>query len=142
MDEYGLIPESIPVLVKKHRIRMEFVNPTFQNPTGITLSLSRRKELLRICESLHLPIVEDDPYGALTLDDCTSPLPLAALHQGSGQVLYCGSLSKTVAPGLRIGWIIGPTNVIDRLADAKEQIDFGTSIISQQVAHTFMEVGA
>lgn len=142
MDEYGLIPAYIPTLVMKHRVRMLFVNPTFQNPTGTTLTMRRRMELLRLCELLRLPIVEDDPYRALTFDGSTPPLPLAAMSNGSGQVLYLGSLSKTVSPGLRIGWVIGPTKVIDRLADAKVQMDFGTSVITQQIAQEFMRSGA
>lgn len=141
MDEHGLIPGSIPSLVKKHRIRMVFVNPTFQNPTGTTLPLERRRELLEICETFRLPIVEDDPYGALNFDGHVPPPSLITMAKGSSQVLYLGSLSKTVAPALRMGWMIGPTNVIDRLADAKQQMDFGTSAISQQIVQVFMESG-
>ncbi|GMA61044.1 PLP-dependent aminotransferase family protein [Alicyclobacillus fastidiosus] len=142
MDEYGVIPESIPDLVKRHRIRMVFINPTFQNPTGTTLPVHRRRELLRICESLRLPVVEDDPYGELALDEQVPVAPLAALPEAFGKVVYLGSLSKTIAPGLRIGWVIGPKNVIDRLADAKEQMDFGTSVISQLIAQEFLQSGA
>jgi GntR family transcriptional regulator of abcA and norABC len=142
MDNQGLIPDDIPQLVKKHRIRMVFINPTFHNPTGTTLTMSRRKDLLRICESLRLPIVEDDPYAGLSFESHQPPPPLAAMTQRTDQVIYLGSLSKTIAPALRIGWVHGPSNVIRRLADAKGQMDFGTSSITQQIAHGLLASGA
>jgi DNA-binding transcriptional MocR family regulator len=76
MDADGLIPEAIHDLYHKYRIRMVFTNPTFHNPTGITLSLSRRHKLLAICAQLRIPIVEDDPYGLINLD-AAKTVPLA-----------------------------------------------------------------
>lgn len=129
-------------LYRKHKIRMVFVNPTYQNPTGTTLPLERRQRLLELCRELRLPIVEDDAYSALTLDDTIKPPPaLVAMEEGTRNVIYLGSLSKTVAPGLRIGWVIGPASVIARLADAKEQMDLGTSAIAQQLALNLIESG-
>lgn len=139
MDEYGLLPEGISELHRRHRVRMVFVNPTYQNPTGTTLTPQRRKRLLEICSELRLPIVEDDAYSALTLDGSTPPSPLVSMEGGNNNVIYLGSMSKTVAPGLRIGWVVGPRTVIQRLADAKEQMDLGTSAISQELARTFIE---
>lgn len=140
VDQEGLRPEEIRTLYKKHKIRMVFTNPTFHNPTGTILSLKRRKELLSICADLRIPIIEDDAYGAVALDDTNLPLSIMALNQqGNGNsVIYIGSLSKTVASGLRIGWIVGPKLVIDRLADAKQQMDYGTSSISQQLVAAYL----
>ncbi|WP_035102368.1 PLP-dependent aminotransferase family protein [Aneurinibacillus terranovensis] len=139
LDEQGLLPDEVVNVYRKHRIRMVFTNPTYQNPTGTTLSLTRRKQLLTICEELRLPIVEDDAYGALTLGKSPAPPPpLHALNRQEGMVMYVGSLSKTVAPGIRIGWIIGSRAVIERLADAKQQMDFGTSAILQQLAQMYL----
>jgi GntR family transcriptional regulator of abcA and norABC len=142
MDENGLQPEEILTLYRRHKVRMVFVNPTYQNPTGTTLTLQRRRRLLEICSQLRLPIVEDDAYSALTLDDTVKPpSPLVSMEDGTKNVIYLGSMSKTVAPGMRIGWVVGPVSVIQRLADAKEQMDLGTSAISQQLARTFIESG-
>ncbi|MCF8568035.1 PLP-dependent aminotransferase family protein [Alicyclobacillus tolerans] len=140
MDEYGLQPEEVVELYRRHKVRMVFVNPTYHNPTGTTLTPQRRKRLIEICSELRLPIVEDDAYSALTLDDTiTPPSPLVTVEGGYNNVIYLGSMSKTVAPGLRIGWVVGPSAVIQRLADAKEQMDLGTSAISQELARTFIE---
>lgn len=139
MDDAGVLPEQIRFLHQKHKIRMVFVNPTYHNPTGIVWSESRRRQVLEICQELRLPLVEDDAYGALTLHGrAKPPLPIKAIDK-SGVVLYVNSMSKTVAPGLRIGWLAGPRSVIERLADAKQQMDFGTSSISQQLAASFLD---
>jgi len=139
MDQQGVAVEEIRALHQAHRIRMVFVNPTYQNPTGIVWSQSRRRRVLEICRELRIPLVEDDAYGILTLAGCRKPpAPIKALDE-EGVVLYVNSLSKTMAPGLRIGWLIGPISVIDRLADAKRQMDFGTSSVSQQLAVALLE---
>nr|WP_051968020.1 PLP-dependent aminotransferase family protein [Brevibacillus thermoruber] len=141
MDADGVIPDEMRTLYKKHRIRMVFLNPTFHNPTGTVLSESRRRQLLAVCRELRIPVVEDDAYGALALDGAKRPpLPLKALDTGDS-VLYVGSLSKTIASGLRIGWLAGPRAVIERLADAKQQMDYGTSSVSQQLARLALEGG-
>lgn len=143
MDAQGLQPDAVVDLHRKHKVRMVFVNPTYHNPTGTTLSRERRQRLLDLCRELRLPIVEDDAYSALTLDETFTPPPaLVTMEEGSHNVIYLGSLSKTAAPGLRIGWVVGPASVIARLADAKEQMDLGTSAIAQQLALTLIESGA
>jgi GntR family transcriptional regulator, regulator for abcA and norABC len=136
IDENGINPEDIINLHKKHRIRMVFVNPTFQNPTGTVLSPSRRRRLLELSSELGLPIIEDDPYSLTSFDGKSIPSLKSIDHNGT--ILYISSLSKIVASGLRIGWVIGPRRVIERLADAKQQVDFGHSIFPQWVAHNFL----
>lgn len=141
VDDGGLRPEEVRSLYQKHKIRMIFTNPTFQNPTGTILPLHRRKELLAICEELRIPIVEDDAYGAIThLDTPSLPPSLMALNQkgGGSSVIYIGSLSKVIGPGLRIGWIVGPRSVINRLADAKQQMDYGTNSFTQQLVSRYL----
>lgn len=142
MDQEGLQPKQIYDLVQRHKIKMVIINPTYQNPTSITLSESRRKQLLEICEDLRLPIVEDNPYNLLTLSGSDNPpLPLRAISSQSDQVIYIGSLSKIAAPGLRIGWIVAHKLVIKRLSDAKDQMDYGTSVITQQLAKNYLSTG-
>ncbi len=97
------------------------------------MSLKRRHELLDVCREMRLPIIEDDVYRELWLNETPPPPPLKALDT-SGNVLYIDSLSKSVGPGLRIGWIVGPEPVIAKLADIKMQNDYGSSCLSQWVA--------
>lgn len=142
MDEHGLIPEEVVQLYNKHKIRMVFVNPTYQNPTGTTLSLSRRQRLLELCEERRIPIVEDDPYSLLALEGAEPPpLSLKALSSGSGHVLYMGTLSKMAAPGFRAGWIVAPAGVASRLAEAKQEMDYGYSTILQEVTKLYLTSG-
>jgi GntR family transcriptional regulator, regulator for abcA and norABC len=136
LDDEGLNPEAIHSLYQRHKVRMVFSIPTLQNPTGVTLSMDRRRRVLDICRELRIPIVEDDPYHALYPDN-GRPLAIKSLDDAH-QVLYVGSLSKIVAPGLRIGWIVGPHSVLARLADAKRQMDFGTSTIVQYLAALYL----
>lgn len=137
VDNNGVNPTDIIELHKKHRIRMLFLNPTYQNPTGTNLSLERRKTILDISSELGIPVIEDDPYS-LTSFNGETVSTLKSLDV-NGNVLYISSLSKIVASGLRIGWIIGPKSVIERLSDAKQQIDFGHSGFTQWIANDFLE---
>lgn len=116
---------------------MIFLNPDHQNPTGISLHPNRRKRILNISSKFGIPIVEDDPYS-LTSFKGERTSTLKSMDE-NGTVLYVSSLSKIVASGLRIGWVMGPSQVIDRLADAKQQIDFGHSIFPQWVANVFLK---
>ncbi|WP_027417765.1 PLP-dependent aminotransferase family protein [Aneurinibacillus terranovensis] len=113
--------------------------PSFHNPTGRVMSEENRRKLLSVCERERLPVIEDDVYGDLWID--TSPPPPLKAYDKTGSVLYTGSLSKTVSAGLRIGWIVGPVPVIDRLADIKMQTDYGSSSLSQWVAAEWLESG-
>lgn len=101
------------------------------------MSLARRKKILELSSEFGIPIVEDDPYSLTSFNGEVNPT-LKSMDQ-NGNVLYVSSLSKIVASGLRIGWVIGPTRVIERLADAKQQVDFGHSVFTQWVANQFLE---
>lgn len=136
VDEHGINPDDLIALHKKHRIRMVFLNPDYQNPTGSILHLSRRKRILELSTEFGIPIIEDDPYSLTSYNGEVNPT-LKSLDT-NGNVLYISSLSKIVASGLRIGWIIGPPQVIQRLADAKQQVDFGHSVFPQWVANQFL----
>jgi GntR family transcriptional regulator of abcA and norABC len=139
VDDQGINPEDIIPLYRRHRIRMIFVNPNYQNPTGSVLSHERRIRLLDIAANLGIPIVEDDPF-TLTALDGHAPPTLKSLDT-IGNVLYIGSLSKIAASGLRIGWLIAPQAVVSRLTDARQQMDFGLSSIPQWVANQFIKNG-
>ncbi|ECB9825325.1 PLP-dependent aminotransferase family protein [Listeria monocytogenes] len=136
MDEDGVVISELRDLYHKHRVKMVFVNPTFQNPTGLVMSLKRRKELVKICAHLQIPIVEDDPFSELGALDNQIPAPLKRLD--TDNVLYIGSLSKIMGSTTRIGWLIGPTAVIERLALARQEMDFGLSIFPQVLANSVL----
>ncbi|WP_071394380.1 MocR-like pyridoxine biosynthesis transcription factor PdxR [Bacillus tuaregi] len=137
VDTNGVNPEDIVSLYEKHKIRMIFLNPTYHSPTGSSLSNSRRKRVLEISAELGIPIVEDDPVSLLSFDN-EQHTPLKS-YDKSGNVLYIGSLSKVIGSSLRIGWLIGPQTVINRLADAREQIDFGLSVFPQMIANLLLQ---
>lgn len=137
VDQHGIRPEDVRALYKKHRIKMVFLNPNYQNPTGAVLDAERRAELLHVTSELGLPIVEDDPFS-LTAYDGNPPLPLKSMDS-LGSVLYIGSFSKIAASGLRVGWMVAPHSVVDRLADARQQMDFGLSVVPQKVAAQFLK---
>ncbi|WP_078410538.1 MocR-like pyridoxine biosynthesis transcription factor PdxR [Priestia abyssalis] len=136
VDEHGINPDDLISMHKKHRIRMVFLNPDYQNPTGTVLSLARRKRILELSAEFGIPIIEDDPYSLTSFDGSVNST-LKSMDD-NGNVLYISSLSKIVASGLRIGWVIGPPQVIQRLADAKQQVDFGHSIFPQWIASEFL----
>lgn len=139
VDEEGVCPEEVIELYKKHRIRMVFINPTHQNPTGTTLSLKRRKKLLEICGELKIPIIEINFTNPLIHTDSKSPPPpLLGLDSKKELVIYIESISDTVAPGMRMGWVVGSKAIIERLAEVKHQLDLGSSAISQYIASQFI----
>jgi 2-aminoadipate transaminase len=109
-----------------------YVMPNFQNPTGVTLSLERRKRLVELAAQYQVPLIEDDPYGQLRYEG-KHITPLFALD---GQdVIYLSTFSKILSPGLRLGWIIAPPDIIHRLVQAKQGTDLHTSTLIQMVVY-------
>ncbi|MBH8605429.1 PLP-dependent aminotransferase family protein [Thermoactinomyces sp. CICC 10522] len=139
LDQEGVQIKYIPVQKKRQNASLLYTIPSFHNPTGILMSEQRRRDLLRICEQERLPLIEDDVYRDLWLDEPPPP-PLKAIDK-NGLVLYLGSMSKTLSPGLRIGWVVGPEPVIERLADIKMQTDYGSSSLSQWVVARWLSSG-
>lgn len=138
MDDNGIMAEAI--YQRKGESTILYTIPTFHNPTGKLMDEKRREELLKRCIKEQIPVIEDDVYRELWID-APPPAPLKArdIH---GNVLYIGSLSKSLSPGLRIGWIVGPEAVIERLADLKMQSDYGSSSLSQYVATEWLDSGS
>jgi DNA-binding transcriptional MocR family regulator len=140
VSEDGIDPEEIISLYKKHRIKMIFLNPNFQNPTGTSLSEEKRLKIIDISTKYGIPIVEDDPYSLTDFSD-RKVQTLKSMDR-DGTVIYISSLSKIIASGLRIGWILAPQSVINRLADAKQQIDFGHPNYPQWIAENLLSSAA
>lgn len=139
LDGEGIECTPISFHKKRNNANLLYTIPCFHNPTGITMTENRRKTIIDLCQKMQLPIIEDDVYRELWLDE-PPPSPLKALEK-EGLVLYLGSLSKSLSPGLRIGWIAGPEPVIERLADIKMQSDYGSSSLSQWAAAEWFASG-
>ncbi|WP_203912716.1 aminotransferase-like domain-containing protein [Rhizocola hellebori] len=140
MDEDGLIPEALAAAIlaqraQGNRIKFLYTIPTYQNPAGVTLSESRREEVLQICEREGLLVIEDDPYGRLGFDG-EAPRPLRARRRDG--VFYLSTFSKTFAPGLRVGWILAPHAVRDKLVMTTEANILCPSNLAQSVITTYL----
>jgi len=140
-DENGLNTDKLEALISTN-IKFQYVLPNFQNPMGVTMSLERRNRLVELALKYGVPLVEDDPYGALRFEG-EPILPVAALdaahHNGgseySGNVIYTSTFSKILAPGLRIGWVIAPPEVIKKMVQAKQGADLQSSTFDQYLAY-------
>ncbi|MBA5850157.1 PLP-dependent aminotransferase family protein [Clostridium sp. cel8] len=138
MDNYGIKIQELLNSINSNTKALYSI-PTYHNPTGNVMPMFRRKELLSVCMENRLPIIEDDAYRELWIDKVPPP-PLKSIDT-TGTVLYIGTVSKSLAPGFRIGWIIGPEPVIERLGDIKMQTDYGASSISQLILTEWMSSG-
>ncbi|MGE5372366.1 MAG: PLP-dependent aminotransferase family protein [Solirubrobacterales bacterium] len=121
----------------RYRPKLFYTIPSFQNPTGRVLSTVTRQEILKLGERYRLVILEDDPYSELYYAQ-RPPESLKALDPYGG-VLYLGTLSKVLVPGLRAGWLAGPAAVINRLAQEKQYVDLHCANLSQHVTHRLLE---
>jgi 2-aminoadipate transaminase len=135
-DGNGLIPEALPELIAKHRPKFLYTIPNFQNPTGITLTIDRRRSLARIAAEHQLLVVEDDPYGKLRYRG--TDIPPIKHWDDAGQIIYASTFSKTIAPGLRLGWVVAPPEVFSRMLILKQASDLHTSSFDQLVAHVYL----
>jgi 2-aminoadipate transaminase len=135
-DEHGLVPASIEAVVKG--ARMLYALPNFQNPTGRSLSVERRLELVETCARHNLPLIEDDPYGALSYQG--EPYP-KMLNMNPDGVIYMGSFSKVLTPGIRLGYVVAPLPLVRRLELAKQAADLHTSQLTQMVVHEVIKDG-
>jgi len=135
-DDQGIIPEAVDELAATGRVRFLYVIPNFQNPTGRTLSLERRRQLAAIAARRNLVIVEDDPYGRLRYRG--EHLPPIKSFDESGRVIYLSTFSKTVAPGFRTGWVVASEEIRDKLVVAKQAADLHTSSFDQLVLERYL----
>src|SRR6478735_853283 len=135
-DENGLIPEALPELIRQHKPKFLYTIPNFQNPTGITLSGPRRQTLAKLAAELKLVVLEDDPYGKLRYRG-TDIRPVKHWDQ-AGWVLYASTFSKTIAPGLRLGWVAAPAEIFSRLLILKQASDLHTSSFDQLVGYFYL----
>ena len=135
-DENGLIPEALPELIERERPRFLYTIPSFQNPTGVTLTAARRQKLYDIAARYGLIVLEDDPYGALRYAG-KNIAPIKSLDT-EGLVIYQSTVSKTIAPGLRIGWVVACEEIRRKLTIVKQAADLHTSSLDQRIAHCYL----
>lgn len=138
VDGEGVVVEALARAIDRHPIRAIYVTPQHQYPTTVTLSPARRVALLSLCRARRVAIIEDD-YDHEFAYEGAPTLPLAA-HDDGGVVLYVGTLSKTLAPALRIGFVAGPPSLIERLASERVAVDRqGDAVLEAAVAELFDE---
>lgn len=138
-DEHGLRPDALRSFLETSPVRPKFLYliPNYQNPTGVTLPAVRRAEIALIAARHGLPVVEDDPYGALRF--CGDALPALAAFPGARDCVYLGTSSKILAPGLRVAWIVAKDRALrEKLVAAKQAADLHTSTFTQRLVHHYV----
>jgi 2-aminoadipate transaminase len=142
--DLGALDASVVRLISAgRRIKFLYVVPNFQNPTGLLMGLDKRRRLVEWAERRNLLLVEDDPYGDLYFPDSTeasATRPMKA-DDGAGRVVYLSSFSKTLAPGFRVAWVVGPPAIVSKLEIAKQAADICTGALDQRVVHQAIAQG-
>ncbi|MEZ4668925.1 MAG: PLP-dependent aminotransferase family protein [Anaerolineae bacterium] len=139
-DNDGMIVDKLEPLLSSNP-KLMYAIPTFQNPQGTTLSRARREQLAEVIVKHNFPFIEDDPYGELRYSGEKLPtvFQTEAARRGStgvdGNVIYCGTFSKVLTPGLRIGWVVADFPVIDKLVQVKQATDLHTSTLNQFISY-------
>ena len=144
IDGNGVKTDELEKLIAEHQPKFVYLIPTFGNPSGAMLSLERRKAVLEMAVKHNTLIGEDDPYGDLYFGDAPPPslLNLSASVPGSRELLvHCGSLSKVLSPGLRVGWMIGPAELLAKATMCKQFSDAHTSTFAQATAAQYLKAG-
>lgn len=137
MDGDGMNIDSLRQAIAAHpNARLIYTIPTFQNPTGCTMSLEKRRALYQLAAEHRLVIIEDNPYGDLTFDG--TKVPTLKSMDTEGIVVYCGSFSKILAPGLRVGFVCANRALTSRLVVAKQASDVHTAMLPQLLAYEFL----
>ena len=132
MGKDGLDLDQLEALLKTTRVKLLYTIPTFQNPTGVTMPLENRKRLLELASKYDFIIIEDNPYGELRFSG--QDVPTIKSLDTEGRVIYAGSFSKILSPGLRVGWGVGPKPIIEKMVVAKQVVDVHTTMLAQIVA--------
>ena len=144
IDAHGVDVDALEALVVKHKPKLIYLVPTFGNPSGAMLSLERRLRILELAVRHQVLVVEDDPYGDLYFGEPPPPSLLALTERVPGSrdwLAHCGSLSKVLSPGLRVGWLIAPPELLARATMCKQFSDAHTSTFAQATAAQYLKSG-
>lgn len=139
VDGEGMVVERLEKILNRVRPKLIYTIPTFQNPTGTCMSLSRRKHLLELANRYQVPVLEDDAYGLLYYEK--PPLPPLAAMDRTGTVIYINTLSKTLCPGLRLGWMAVPPDLVKLVAAAKQLVDLHSNNLVQRMVDIYYRKG-
>ncbi|MGP5090454.1 aminotransferase-like domain-containing protein [Brachybacterium tyrofermentans] len=137
-DDDGVVPEALEEAIRTHHPRMVYLIPTFQNPTGRTMPVARRQAVADVLLRTDVPLIEDDPYGALSFTGGTWA-PIAALPGMSERTLLLNSMSKLMSPGVRIGWMRAEGPILNTLAVAKAAISMQSSVVDQLTVARYLD---
>ncbi|SCK53419.1 DNA-binding transcriptional regulator, MocR family, contains an aminotransferase domain [Variovorax sp. HW608] len=144
VDADGVKTDELEALIAEHKPKFVYLIPTFGNPSGAMLSLERRRKVLEMAVKHGTVIVEDDPYGDLYFDQAPPPSLMSLTKDVPGSrelVVHCGSLSKVLSPGLRIGWMIGDAELLAKATMCKQFSDAHTSTFAQATAAQYLKSG-
>ena len=144
IDGQGVQTDRLEQLIAEHRPKFVYLIPTFGNPSGATLSLERRRKVLELAAKYQTVVVEDDPYGDLYFGEAPPPSLLALSREVPGSrewLVHCGSLSKVLSPGLRVGWMIAPAALLAKATMCKQFSDAHTSTFAQATAARYLQAG-
>lgn len=145
-DDEGIVPESLRATVEKlaaegKRIKLLYTIPNFQNPSGRLMTQERRARVLELAGEFDFLVIEDDPYGELVFVDGADTRTMKR-DDAAGRVIYLGSFSKVLAPGLRCGWIIATPSLVTKFEQAKEAADLCSGMLDQSIVDAFVASGA
>ena len=143
IDENGVKVDELEKLIVEHEPKLIYLVPTFGNPSGAMLSLARRKRVLELAAQYQVLVVEDDPYGELYFGDAPPPSMMALSSEVTGSrewLAYCGSFSKVLSPGIRVGWMIAQSELLANAVMCKQFSDAHTSNLSQAIAAQYLSL--
>ncbi len=144
IDAHGVKVDQLEDMMVKHKPKLVYLIPTFGNPSGAMMSLERRLKVLELAVKYQTVVIEDDPYGDLYFGEPPPPSLLALTEQVPGSrdwLVHCGSLSKVLSPGLRLGWMIAPPDLLAKATMCKQFSDAHTSTFAQATAAQYLKAG-
>ena len=139
-DDEGIVPESLREVASRRRIKLLYTIPNFQNPSGRLMTQKRRAAVLEIAEEHDFLVIEDDPYGELVYVDGADTTSMAS-RDSQGRVIYLGSFSKVLAPGLRCGWVVAAKPLLERIEIAKQAADLCSGMLDQSIVDELVAGG-
>ncbi len=140
VEANGINPRRLEKILAHNNVKLLYIMPNFQNPTGASMPLERRLEVVEVCKKYQVPVLEDDFVADLRYEG-EQPSPLSVLPGGKDIVIYQSTFSKALCPGLRLGWLVGPAPVIKRLRMAKRTSDLSTNSLAQVVLAEYLRQG-
>lgn len=144
IDAYGVQVDKLEAMIQQHKPKLVYFIPTFGNPSGALLTKERRLKILQLAVQYQTIVIEDDPYGDLYFGEAPPPSMLALSDQVPGSrdwLVHCGSLSKVLSPGLRVGWMVAPPDLLARATMCKQFSDAHTSTFAQATAAQYLLSG-